>query len=166
MELYLLRHGIAVERGTQGYRTDSARPLTDEGTQKMQEIARGMLNLGLDFDWILSSPYLRAKQTAEIVGEVFEQKVDFSQSLAAEGSPEVLIREINDKSLRSVLLVGHEPNMSELMSVLISGNANVVIDFRKGGLCRLSAPQLTYGRCAQLRWLMTPKQLRRIQPKK
>ena len=81
MEIYFLRHGIAVKRGTEGYKNDSERPLTEKGVRRMRETANGMHDLGLDFDWILSSPYVRAKQTAEIVATVFDQKVNFSKSL-------------------------------------------------------------------------------------
>ena len=70
MKLYILRHGIAVEPGTPGYETDADRPLTSEGERKMRQIAGAMEALELSFDLILSSPYLRARQTAEIVAEV------------------------------------------------------------------------------------------------
>ena len=67
MELYILRHAIAVERGSPGFEEDSTRPLTPAGEGKMRQIAKGMRALSVDPDLILSSPYVRARQTAEIV---------------------------------------------------------------------------------------------------
>lgn len=166
MDLYLLRHAIAVERGTPGYEVDSTRPLTPRGEQKMWQIAEGMKALGLSFDLILTSPYVRARQTAEIVAEVLKakNKMEFSAALAPGGDPAELIEELNRRgpSLRSVVLVGHEPGMSELISMLVAGNTDCSITMKKGGLCMLTVGVLRYGRCATLEWLLTPGQLTRI----
>src|SRR5262245_57985376 len=107
MEIYILRHGIAVERGARGYEKDSARPLTKEGEDKMHQIAGAMLAMGLQFDLILSSPLVRAKQTAQIVGEELGEEVTFTEFLAPGGSVLQLIGEINDEKPQRVLLVGH-----------------------------------------------------------
>ena len=81
MEIYILRHGIAVERGTPGCKKDSDRPLTEEGERKMWQIAKAMLRMDLKFDLILSSPYIRAKRTAEVVAETLGQEVTFTDAL-------------------------------------------------------------------------------------
>ena len=163
MELYLLRHAIAVPRGTPGYGDDSKRPLTPEGEKKMHRIARAMQALDVDFDLILSSPFTRARQTAEIVAEVFqaEKKLALEDSLAVGGDLRKLIRRINAVygTLEGILLIGHEPSMSELISVLIAGDTRVSLTLRKGGLCRLTTDVLRYGQCATLDWLLAPKQL-------
>ena len=78
MKLSLLRHGIAVEPGTPGYEDDSARPLTAKGERRMRRIAEGMATLGLSYDLLLSSPYLRARQTAEFVAQVLKRLRVFS----------------------------------------------------------------------------------------
>ena len=126
MELYVLRHAIAVQRGTEGYEQDSDRPLTSKGRQKMERIASAMQTLGLSFDLILSSPFLRARQTADVVADVFGtgKNVELSEHLAVGGDPESLVRELNSRfdSLKSVLIVGHEPYLSSLVSTLISGD--------------------------------------------
>ena len=161
MDLYILRHAIAVERGTKGYKTDGQRPLTDKGTKKMQRVARGMLALHLSLDLIISSPFVRARQTAEIVGDVFDEKVTFTPHLQVGGDPRKLVDFIkkNCKPESAILLVGHEPYLSRLISMLTAGVKTPLITLKKGGLCRLSVDDLRYGRCAAMEWLLTPRQL-------
>ena len=72
MNLYIIRHAIAVEAGTPEYENDSQRPLTDKGKKKMQKIAEGLMGLETEINLILSSPYLRAVQTAKILRRVFD----------------------------------------------------------------------------------------------
>jgi len=166
MDLYLLRHAIAVVRGAPGVERDSDRPLSEKGDAKMRQIARGMKALGLSFDLIVTSPYLRARQTAEIVAAEFgaEKKMELSPHLALDGDPAELLDELRSQhaSVESVLLVGHEPYLSELVSVLISGDERTEVLMKKGGLCKLAVEDLAYGQCATLEWLMAPRQLTRI----
>ena len=162
MEIYILRHGIAVDRGTPGYKKDSDRPLTNEGEEKVHQIAKAMLAMDLKFDVILSSPYLRAQQTAQIVAAELDEEVTFSDLLTPNGNPLELIRELNDEKPQRVLLVGHEPYLSGLISVLVTGDSDAAIELKKGGLCKLSSDRLAFGQCATLNWLLTPKQLRSL----
>jgi len=145
---------------------ESKRPLTMEGVGKMRRIARGMRRLKLDFDVILASPYLRAKQTAEIVAAVLSvgDKLQFSDHLAGHGDLVQLVTELNEyhRACKSILLVGHEPSMSELISMLLAGNRSLQLVLKKGGLCKLTVDALRHGRCATLDWLLTPGQLRRL----
>jgi phosphohistidine phosphatase len=163
MNLYVLRHGIAVEPGTPGYERDADRPLTPEGERKLRQIAEAMEALELSFDLILSSPYLRALQTAEIVAKALKgrKKVELSESLTPGGSTRKLVELLNrvQPSPESVLLVGHEPYLSGLISLLVSGDAGFAVVMKKGGLCKLSTESLKPGRCAALEWLLTPKQM-------
>jgi len=160
MEIYVLRHGIAVERGTPGYKKDSDRPLTKEGEEKMYQIAQAILSMDLGFDLILSSPYVRAAKTAQIVASELDQEVTFTEFLEHDGDGRALISQINDEKPQRVLLVGHEPDLSRLISVLTTGGTSASIELKKGGLCKMSADKLTFGQCATLNWLLTPKQLR------
>jgi len=162
MEIYILRHGIAVNRGTPGYKKDSDRPLTPEGEEKLHQIAKAMLAMELKFDLILSSPYLRSKQTAQLVAAELDEEITLTDLLTPDGNPLELIRELNDEKPQSVLLVGHEPYLSGLISVLVTGESNAAIELKKGGLCKLSADRVAYGQCATLNWLLTPKQLRSL----
>lgn len=163
MELYLLRHAIAVDRDLLGHKQDSERPLTPKGEAKMRKIAEGMRVLEVEPDVILASPYVRARRTAEIAAAALgaRTRLLFSDHLAPGGDPERLVRTVveDHPGARSVLLVGHEPGMSTLMSVLLSGGEDVAILFKKGGLARLTTENLRHARCATLEWLLTPSQL-------
>lgn len=158
MNLYLIRHAIAVEDSGR-YEDDSQRPLTDKGRKKMRQIAKGLRALGVEFDLILSSPYVRAAETAEIVAEVFKMKKDvqFSENLIPMGDPNQLIAEMNEKyAADSVALVGHEPFLTALVGLLVSDNARVDLTIKKGGVCSLSTDDLHHTRKATMDWLLTP----------
>src|SRR5687768_7456254 len=96
MELYILRHGIATEKTDPRFSLDAERPLTDEGRKKTLHIARRMKSLNITFDVILSSPLMRARQTAEIAASVlgFKHKLKLTPHLAPDGSKESLIRQL------------------------------------------------------------------------
>jgi phosphohistidine phosphatase len=162
MKIHILRHGIAVEPSAPGYGNDAERPLIPKGKHQLRQTAAAMKKMGLHFDLILSSPYLRAKQTAEIVAESLKSKkqLKISDALAPDGSPKTLIRQLNElkPAPENVLLVGHEPYLGCLVSLLTTGRVDLMMDFKKGGLCKLEAGKLSYDRCAALVWLLTPKQ--------
>lgn len=163
-KVFLLRHGIAVEPGTSGYGEDSQRPLTREGISEMQQIAQGMKALGLEFGLILSSPYVRARQTAEIVAERLglQKKLKFSEALKSECHPRQVLEELKKKyaGTEKILLAGHEPHLSRLVSILISGKEECSIEFKKGALCKLKVRSLEPAAGdAALQWMLTPKQL-------
>jgi len=166
MDLYLLRHAIAEERDASKAELDAQRRLTKEGRGKMKRVAVGMKGEKVRFDLILSSPYLRCKETAEIVANIFgaEKKLKFSEALKPEGSPKELIEALRGeyRKCRRVLLVGHEPYLSRLMSLLITGDTRAGIDLKKGGLGKLSIGRLTFGNCARREWLLQPGQTRRL----
>ncbi len=161
MNLYVLRHAIAVERGTPGYTDDdSKRPLTPEGRTRMQQIAQGMKALGLSFDLTLASPYIRAKETAAIVAQTFNiKKIHFTNNLVPEASFNDIIDAINRHKVTNILLVGHEPHLSKLVSFLLVSK-NIPINLKKGGLCHLTVDGVTGAGSATLEWLLTPSQLR------
>ena len=166
MELYILRHGLAMDRADWTRRDDSDRPLTTEGRKKTRRIAKTMLKLDLQFDWILSSPYARAKETAEIVAEILRSKrqLEFRCELTPEGSAKELAKLIiaRPETVERVLLVGHEPDLSRFISVLLTGKPVSRVVLKKGGLCKLQISRFRWGACAVLEWLLTPGQLVRI----
>src|ERR1039458_5675990 len=130
MNLYLLRHGIAAEPGVTGFEPDSERPLTAKGKNRLRTTAKAMVELDLSFDLILSSPFLRAKQTAEIIAESLKLKkqLRFSDVLTPDGNPKALIRQLNELKPvpENILLVGHEPYLSQLIALLTAGGQGVV----------------------------------------
>ena len=128
----------------------------------MHEVAEGIKKLDVKFDVILSSPYVRAAKTAEIFHDVLKiGKVQTTESLISEADPVDVIHEIENKysKHKSIVLVGHEPHMSDLMSILLSGKPDMSIDFKKSGFAKLCIDNLKPGKCACLKWLMTPRQL-------
>jgi phosphohistidine phosphatase len=163
MNLYILRHGIATELNAQVLAKDADRPLTPEGKRKLWQVAEAMAALELSFNLVLSSPYLRARQTAEIIVEALKarKRLELSDSLTPDGSAKKLVDLLNhlQPPPESVLLVGHEPYLSGLISLLVSGDASLAVVMKKGGLCKLSTDSLKHGRCAALEWLLTPKQM-------
>ncbi len=165
MMLYIVRHAIAAPIPPEGPDSDdSQRPLTAKGRTKMFRIAQGLKELGASIDLILTSPYLRATQTARILAKKFElgkDKILPTEALSPAGQFGDLVSEINAKcqGLESLALVGHEPYLSRLASLLISGDSNLSMTLKKGGVCCLSIDKLQAGRCATLEWLLTPAQL-------
>lgn len=162
MNIYILRHGIAVERENWKALDDSVRPLTPKGKRQLKKSAVAMIKMKLRFDLILSSPFERAKKTAEIVAKELNLKarLKFSDELQPDGNVKNLIRQLGESRAKNVLLVGHEPYLSGLISLLVSGGGNLAMDFKKGGVCKLEIEKLHFGPCAQLAWLLTPKQMK------
>lgn len=164
MELYFLRHAIAAEPGTVPVSHDSERPLTEEGIEKMKEAVKGMQRLELSFDAIVSSPYIRASETAEIAakGLRFKGKIAHSAALIPNAEFKEFFKLIKEfKPENKVLLVGHLPSIGEFISNLISGKNSVSMDYKKGGMCRVDMPGfIAPGVTGQLMWFLTPKQLR------
>jgi phosphohistidine phosphatase len=164
MDLYVLRHGLAVEPDSPGCKSDADRTLTNEGKRKLHQIGAAMEALEITFDLILSSPYTRALQTAEIIAEVLDvpKKLQFTDHLEPGGDARKLVGHINGLRPRpgSILLVGHEPDLSRLISLLASGDSSLSISLKKAGFCKLSLESLRFGKCATLEWLLTPGQMR------
>lgn len=164
MELYILRHAIAEER-SERWRDDSKRPLTADGKKKMRAAAKGMLAMELEFDFIITSPFVRAKDTAVIVAEVFKSdKLRISKNLASGGEARLLVEELNSQyhQAEKLLLVGHEPYLSQLISLFTAGDDSLSLELKKGGLAKLTVGELRHGRCARLDWLLTPRQMRSL----
>jgi len=164
MKLYLLRHAIADLRDPVKYPDDSLRPLTKEGKEKFRRICAGIGRLNLTFDLVVSSPYTRARQTAEIFCDelkISRSRLLFSENLTPFGDPQALFEEISAQhaNLTSLVCVGHEPYLSELIGSLLCGNAAVSITMKKGGLCCLTLTQLDFVGYATLEWLLTPAQM-------
>ena len=166
MDLYALRHAIAVDRESPDFvHNNSKRPLTRKGRRRMRREAQGMARLGLKFDLILSSPYVRTRETSDIVVEALggTTPLELFQPLSGEIPPDQALRQIarRTEGLVSVLLVGHEPQLSGIGSLLLSGGSELALELRKGGMFKLEAEQVQPA-TAVLEWWLTPKQLRRL----
>jgi phosphohistidine phosphatase len=166
MELYLLRHGIAVDRAADSFRDDSHRPLTPAGVKRTRKVVKALMGMKLTLDLVLTSPYVRAKQTADIVVEEFEiqQKLRLCSALTPGSKPRDLVVDLKRHAQNDskVMLVGHEPGMSAFASLLIFGRPDAHLTLKKAGLCVLDTGDLVAGQCASLELLLTPKVLLRI----
>lgn len=163
MEIYLLRHAIAVPRGTPGYPNDD-RPLTAEGIEKMRDAAKGIARVVSGFDVILTSPLIRARETASIAAEATQNldRIEICEHLL----PESDIFEIHTCLLKfrdkdRVMLVGHEPSMSAFASILLGGKTSI-IEFKKGSLCRIDIHRPPTTMPGTLIFHLQPKHLRAI----
>jgi phosphohistidine phosphatase len=162
MELYILRHGIAVQRGTPGYPNDD-RPLTEEGVEKMKAGAKGIARIVDGFNVIISSPLVRALDTAKITAKAigYNDEIVITELLIPGASMKSLFKFIQSYGKEKILIVGHEPQLGSIASKLI-GSVDSVIMFKKGGLCRINVSSLITGENGVLVWNLTPKQLRLI----
>jgi phosphohistidine phosphatase len=164
-DFYIMRHGVAVMRGAAALLDDTKRPLTPEGKQRMRDIASGLVRIGFDVDWIVSSPLVRAVETAEIVGEALTSKppLEFSDELRPGGSGEALITFLAKRpNRRRVLVVGHEPDLGELAARLIGAGRNANMAFKKGGCCLITFEEFPPKSPGLLAWWLTPRLLRKL----
>jgi len=163
-DLYLIRHGIAVPHGTPGV-AEPDRLLTATGKLRLAQIARGLKRLGVKPDRIVASPLVRASRTAEIVADVLglKDRLETAEVLQA-GAPAEGIRDwLGSRSEETLMLVGHNPNLTELLGLLIGRTGDPLpFELKKGGVAALRTPEP--GRY-QLRWLATPGLIRRLRRK-
>ena len=162
LELYLIRHGVAAERGDD-YPDDSKRPLTSAGISRLRKEAKALDAMDVGFDHIITSPLVRTRQTADVFAETLRTKPSVSQSdaLAPAGTPVAVIQEIGKHSKKGrIALVGHEPNIGELAARLIGARAP--LEFKKGAICRIDFDVLPPKGTGQLRWFVTATMLREI----
>ena len=166
MELYILRHGKAQEH-TQSIVSDVKRQLTETGKKELECIAKAMKNLEIKVDEVISSPLIRAKQTAEITLKHVKSKKKITV-IWNELKPEIDVAKtikklITLKPASSILLVGHESHLTNLIQMIISDNSNTVnISLKKGGLVHIRCNPVKTKIAGSLRSMMTPKQLKKL----
>jgi phosphohistidine phosphatase len=166
IELYILRHGIAVEPGTPGI-PDDERPLTPKGRRRMRQIARGLRRLDLRLDRIVTSPLPRARATAEIVADEWgaDDLLETADVLRA-GSDARAIRDwLRDRAEDRLMIVGHNPGLTDLITLLVLGVTNgprtQVCELKKGGIAALRPSAASADRF-DLIWAATPRLVRRL----
>lgn len=162
-ELYLVRHGIAAERGKE-WPDDSKRPLTHKGIARMREITAGLKELEVSFDRILTSPLVRARQTADLLHQGLGGSTPLEETtlLAPGGAPADLMAFLApNKKTDRIALVGHEPDLGRLAAFLIGAHAPLV--FKKGGICRIDFEKYPPVPPGQLVWFALPKMLRALE---
>ncbi|MDA4127826.1 MAG: phosphohistidine phosphatase SixA [Thaumarchaeota archaeon] len=168
MEIYLLRHGEAGQRVPVAAR-DMQRALTAAGKKEIEEVGEVMVEMGYEFDIVATSPLKRAKDTASIVNKALERKsgVEEWPELSPEGNRETLYKRLAKIKPGSVVMcVGHEPYLTTAIGEITrkgsDGSSGFRIVLKKGGLARLSVAGFSPRISGELRWLLTPKQLRKM----
>jgi phosphohistidine phosphatase len=165
LELYLIRHAIAAERGPK-YPDDRKRPLTPDGIERFKEGVRGLVAVGVELDVILTSPLTRAEETATLLSSGLKKRVPVEtiDVLAPGGKFQALVEAVKKqaKRHRRIALVGHEPDLGEMAGRWLGARGHV--EFRKGAICALDVDSATPGGPGTLRWLLPPRVLRRLAP--
>jgi phosphohistidine phosphatase len=161
-ELYLIRHGVAEERGD-AWPDDTRRPLTEEGISRVKKGARGLVRLGVEFDVVLTSPLVRARQTAELFAAASNTRSPLVviDSLAPEGSVQAVMTDLEHHARRGrIALVGHEPGIGELAGRIMGSRR--ALEFKKGAVCRIDIESIPPAGHGTLRWFLTPRILREL----
>jgi phosphohistidine phosphatase len=163
MMLYIMRHGLAEEPTPKG--DDAARKLTEKGADKIRKAAGGMRAAQLAFNLILTSPIARAAETAAIVAhELSGPKPKPIPELSTGVAPALALETLIKLRLpESVLVVGHEPTLSRLASLMLTGSSeSISIKLKQGGVIALEFPDRAESGSAKLCWMMTQRQLRKL----
>ncbi|MFH1739401.1 MAG: phosphohistidine phosphatase SixA [bacterium] len=156
MELYLIRHADAEPIDSPGVRCDAERALTLEGKREFKKVASGLKKVAGVPNLILTSPFVRARQTAEILRDTFGLQSNALQQddrLAAGASPQNILYLVNEMKRDRLVLVGHEPDFSRFISATTCGHAQGGVAMKKGGVARIDFN----GRDTELIWLLPPK---------
>jgi phosphohistidine phosphatase len=163
MDLILVRHAIAGERDPNRWPDDSKRPLTKDGIAKFELAAAGLRSISGSVDLVLSSPYRRAWQTAEILEKVagWPAPVECVE-LEPENSPEMVIERCTREAAGRIALVSHEPLLGELAAALMAGIGSPSQPLKKGGAVCLRVDDEISSGSMTLRWWLPPKLLRQL----
>jgi phosphohistidine phosphatase len=162
-ELYLVRHAIAAERGS-NYPDDRERPLTSEGVARFKQAVEGLKDFDLKLDLVLTSPLVRASHTAELLvaGIGGKPRLEVLEALAPGGRMTQVLDAVAKYAKRAqhIALVGHEPDLGELAAKLL--RARGTIEFKKGAVCCMELDGAMPNGPGTLRWLLPPRVLRKI----
>jgi phosphohistidine phosphatase len=163
MQLFIVRHGIAVDREDPKCPADPDRYLTEEGIEKTRQVAKGVAEVGAIPELMITSPYVRAWQTAEIFAEELEyskQKIRKSDLLLPGAEPLQLFRELaKDKDFSVVFVFGHAPHLDDLLATAV-GTKHHITSLKKAGVALVELRRLVPP-SGELVWLATPKLLRK-----
>ena len=164
MIVYIVRHAPAGTADSARWPDDSKRPLTAKGERKFARAAVGLARIAKPPEVVLASPYARAWRTAELLAEhAGWPPPEECAALGADRDAVDALPVLADRGAASIALVGHETNVSELLSLLLSGDSHLApAPFKKGAVARLSVPASAAPASAQLEWFLTPGVLRRL----
>jgi len=164
MQVILVRHAIAHERSRVHWPDDALRPLTPEGTRKFRKAAKGLSTLLPAEAVLITSPWIRARDTAALLAAAAKQsKVIESRELTGDASTDDVFALLRARKEKTVVLVGHEPNLGSFLSAALGGEGTRLrIEFKKGGAaCVEFSARIEPGR-ATLQWMLPPRALRAL----
>jgi phosphohistidine phosphatase len=166
MELLVVRHAIAEDRGEFGRtgKDDGERPLTEEGRKRFAKGARALRRLVPGIDLLGTSGLVRADETGDLLAGAYGgiRTVRVAE-LAPDANPDALLPWLRGQRRRKVVaVVGHEPHLSGLVELLLTGRRPGFVELKKGGACLLALDKPAAAGGAELRWLLTAGQLRRL----
>lgn len=163
MEIYVVRHGIAIDREAPKCPADPERYLTPEGIEKTKKVAAAVAAMDLSADLFLSSPYVRAMQTAEIFADALDyakQKIRQTDLLLPGAEPTMFFRDLaKDKHTGRLFIFGHAPQLDDLIATAL-GLKHHITSLKKAGVALLELKRVSPPN-GQLVWLATSKILRR-----
>jgi phosphohistidine phosphatase len=164
MQLYIVRHGIAIDREDPKCPPDPERFLTEEGVEKTKQVAKGLAEIATVPDLMMASPYVRAMQTAEIFAKAIEypkEKIQKSDFLLPGAEPLQLFRELSkDKDNSIVFIFGHAPHLDDLIATALASKHHFTA-LKKAGVALLELKRLVPP-AGELIWLSTPKLLKKV----
>jgi phosphohistidine phosphatase len=162
MDVFVLRHGEAGNRQKMTV-VDTRRTLTAAGRKDIDEIAKGLLKLKIRPDQIITSPLVRARETADIVAKVQKSRsVEEWEELKPEGNRQQFYGRLSKlKSESTVLVVGHEPYLSTMICEIIGALGGHIV-LKKGGLARVQIDAFVPKVSGKLRWLLSPRLLKKF----
>jgi phosphohistidine phosphatase len=164
MQLYIVRHGIAIDREDPKSPPDPERFLTEEGIDKTKEVAKAVAKRGVAPELLISSPYVRAMQTAEIFAGALEypkQKIRRSDLLLPGTEASLFYKELaKDKQSATVMCFGHAPQLDDLVATGL-GSKHPFTSLKKAGVAMLELKRISPP-SGELIWLATPKLLRKV----
>ena len=165
IQLYLVRHAIAAERGP-NYPDDRERPLTSEGIARFKQSVDGLKEFEVSVDLVLTSPLVRAAHTAELLvaGLSSKPRTEQLDALAPGGRVSAVLEAVSRfaRQYRRIALVGHQPDLGELAAKLLQSRGE--IEFKKGAVCCIELDGAMPTGPGILRWLLPPKALRKMAP--
>ena len=166
MEVYIVRHGAAVDRNDPTITSDEMRPLTDDGRDEVALLTALLGRLGVKPTLLLSSPLVRARQTAEIIADGIGPKrgVTISDELAPGGSLAAVLHDILSQGRPSqTVLTGHMPGLGMMAGFLAWNQRDCVVPLRTAGVCRVDLPDdAPFPGHGDLRWLIPPRVAERL----
>ena len=164
MNLLIIRHGPAGEREqweAQG-KDDRLRPLTPAGSREMREVSEGLKRLTPSLPMVVTSPLVRAAETAAIVGSSYACRIMELEELSPDSTPNEVVGRLRDQPHEILAVVGHEPHLSSMTGYLLTGSPSSFLKLDKGGACLVAFRGAPEGGHGVLHWLMTSHDLRRL----